>query len=78
MTKKQSIIYNFILQNNKSATIREVIDFCKKNENFNGYIPESAKQVYCSLIKKGILTREDNNLKITLENCINNQMFFCL
>lgn len=65
MTTKQKIILDFILQKeNKTSTIREVIDFCKTDKNFSGYIPESAKGVYCSLIKNGILIRESDVLKV--------------
>jgi hypothetical protein len=65
MTRKQKYVYGFI-KTTGSKTIREVIDYCKESSLFSGYVPEGAKQVYCSLIDKGYIERTERILKIKL------------
>jgi hypothetical protein len=73
MTTKQRVIYNFIKESGASASVRQVIDFCKSDIHFkNKYAPEAAKQIYSSLIANGVLSRTDDILKIEIKT---NELF---
>ena len=65
MTTKETIIYNYIADKGGYRSIRQIIDYYATLKICEGTLAEnSAPVIYSSMVKKGILHRENDMIFI--------------